>query len=142
MAGSFTTNKQLRAWGDVLRDPDLAEAIVDRLLERGRALQLDGPSIRTKHVDSGTQPAYLPETTCHIFRNPHGRARTESTLGIGEVLGWSGGCAHNVGVGSHELFAIAALNVLLNFTIVVAASLGMGRAPSGPSENAPWLSFR
>lgn len=47
----ITTNKSLKAWGNVLHDPDLAEAIVDRLLERGRVVQLDGPSIRSKHVD-------------------------------------------------------------------------------------------
>ena len=31
----FTTNKPLAAWGRVLHDPDLAEAILDRVLERG-----------------------------------------------------------------------------------------------------------
>ena len=35
------------AWGEVLHDNDLAEAIVDRVLERGRLLLLDGPSYRT-----------------------------------------------------------------------------------------------
>ena len=30
----FTTNKPLAAWGIVLHDPDLAEAILDRVLER------------------------------------------------------------------------------------------------------------
>jgi DNA replication protein DnaC len=29
----FTTNKPLAAWGIVLHDPDLAEAILDRVLE-------------------------------------------------------------------------------------------------------------
>ncbi len=44
----FTTNKSpLTGWGDVLHDHDLAEAIVDRTLERGRLLVLDGPSHRT-----------------------------------------------------------------------------------------------
>ena len=46
----FTTNKPLPAWGRVLHDEDLAQAIVDRVLERGRLLQLDGPSMRTKHL--------------------------------------------------------------------------------------------
>jgi DNA replication protein DnaC len=46
----FTTNKHPRRWGAVLHDDDLAEAIVDRILERGRLLRLDGPSIRTKHL--------------------------------------------------------------------------------------------
>ena len=43
----FTTNKPpLTAWGEVLHDHDLAEAIVDRVLENGRLLLLDGPSYR------------------------------------------------------------------------------------------------
>ena len=46
----FTTNKPLTAWGRVLHDEDLAQAIVDRILERGRVLPLDGPSLRTKHL--------------------------------------------------------------------------------------------
>ena len=46
----FTTNKPLKAWGGVLHDEDLAHAIVDRILERGRLLHLDGPSMRTKHL--------------------------------------------------------------------------------------------
>jgi DNA replication protein DnaC len=46
----FTTNKNPKRWGDVLHDDDLADAIVDRILERGRHLRLDGPSIRTKHL--------------------------------------------------------------------------------------------
>jgi len=46
----FTTNKPTAAWGRVLHDEDLAQAIVDRVLERGRLLTLDGPSMRTKHL--------------------------------------------------------------------------------------------
>ncbi len=73
----FTTNKSpLTAWGAVLHDHDLAEAIVDRTLERGRLLVLDGPSYRTRHLppldssdsnnDHATKPArisgkYRPE---------------------------------------------------------------------------------
>ena len=50
----FTTNKPpLTAWGEVLHDHDLAEAIVDRVLENGRLLLLDGPSYRTRHLDLG-----------------------------------------------------------------------------------------
>ncbi len=45
----FTTNKSpIAEWGDVLHDHDLADAIVDRVLERGRLLVLDGPSYRTR----------------------------------------------------------------------------------------------
>lgn len=46
----FTTNKHPHRWGPVLHDDDLAEVIVDRVLERGRLLKLDGPSMRTKHL--------------------------------------------------------------------------------------------
>ena len=49
----FTTNKSLAAWGQVLHDDDLAETIVDRILERGRLLTLDGPSMRTRHLHLG-----------------------------------------------------------------------------------------
>jgi len=48
----FTTNKELSVWGQVLHDNDLGEAIVDRILERGRLIRLDGPSIRSRHLDS------------------------------------------------------------------------------------------
>lgn len=76
----FTTNKQPKHWGKALHDDDLADAIVDRILERGRLLRLDGPSVRTKHLPgdelvgdfqddsdrrrfSGIDPAEFPEPT-------------------------------------------------------------------------------
>jgi DNA replication protein DnaC len=46
----FTTNKSRTDWGRVLHDSDLAEAILDRILERGRWITLDGPSGRTRHL--------------------------------------------------------------------------------------------
>jgi DNA replication protein DnaC len=51
----FTTNKRTNDWGRVLHDEDLGAAIVDRVLERGRLLRLDGPSIRTKHLNLDEQ---------------------------------------------------------------------------------------
>ena len=76
----FTSNKHPDAWGSVLHDNDLAAAIVDRVLERGRLLHLDGPSMRTKHLGldapahadagspqvvriSGTNSSEFPEPT-------------------------------------------------------------------------------
>ena len=47
----FTTNKPLSEWGKVLHDEDLAAAILDRILERGRFIRLDGPSGRTRHLN-------------------------------------------------------------------------------------------
>ena len=49
----ITTNKPLEQWGRVLHDNDLAEAIIDRVLERGRIITLDGPSYRTRHITTG-----------------------------------------------------------------------------------------
>jgi DNA replication protein DnaC len=59
----FTTNKPVAQWGRVLHDEDLAQAIVDRVLERGRLLTLDGPSHRTKHLrlDDPTPPTPSPQ---------------------------------------------------------------------------------
>ena len=47
----FTTNKPLTEWGKVLHDEDMAAAILDRVLERGRFIHLDGPSGRTRHLN-------------------------------------------------------------------------------------------
>jgi DNA replication protein DnaC len=49
----FTTNKPLTKWGKVLHDENLAAAILDRVLERGRFVHLDGPSGRTRHLNLG-----------------------------------------------------------------------------------------
>lgn len=52
----LTTNKPLAALGDVLHDGDLAEAILDRLLERGAHFALRGRSYRTRHLNEEEQP--------------------------------------------------------------------------------------
>jgi DNA replication protein DnaC len=52
----LTTNKPLAALGDVLHDADLAEAIVDRLLERGAHFAMRGRSYRTRHLTEEEQP--------------------------------------------------------------------------------------
>ena len=75
----FTTNKTLTAWGRVLHDGDLAQAILDRVLERGRHLELRGSSYRTRHLTLDRHPpagghpvtlrAFL-ETPCQNFRHP------------------------------------------------------------------------
>ena len=65
----FTTNKPLAQWGNVLHDHDLAHAIIDRILERGRHLQLDGLSMRTRHLglDDSFTPSDKPNTKCLRF---------------------------------------------------------------------------
>ncbi len=78
----FTTNKPLSEWGKVLHDEDLAAAILDRILERGRLIHLDGPSGRTRHLNleevlpaaaerariSGISVPEFPEPTPVVFR--------------------------------------------------------------------------
>src|SRR5215469_8580569 len=76
----FTTNKPLSEWGKVLHDEDLAAAILDRILERGRFVHLGGPSGRTRHLNleatspseadrlriSGVNGSEFPEPTSFI----------------------------------------------------------------------------
>lgn len=47
----FTTNKALKAWGRVLHDNELAEALLDRVLERGERIHLMGRSKRAPDED-------------------------------------------------------------------------------------------
>jgi DNA replication protein DnaC len=61
----FTTNKPLAAWGRVLHDPDLAEAILDRVLERGRHIELRGRS-----SGPATRPLTSPRRQSHYPRHP------------------------------------------------------------------------
>ena len=57
----ITTNKPLAAWAAVLHDADLAEAILDRILERGRILELKGTSYRTRHITKPQPPSPPPK---------------------------------------------------------------------------------
>ena len=58
----LTTNKPLAALGDVLHDGDLAEAILDRLLERGTHFALRGRSYRTRHLTEEETPTRRSKT--------------------------------------------------------------------------------
>jgi DNA replication protein DnaC len=63
----FTSNKHPDGWGRVLHDDDLAAAIVDRVVERGRLLQLDGPSMRTNHLGRDA-PAHAAAGSPEVVR--------------------------------------------------------------------------
>src|SRR5438270_13754438 len=74
------------SWRKVLHDEDMAAAILDRVLERGRSIHLDGPSGRTRHLNleetlqentkrlriSGIGGSELPEPTLtiHLCHSP------------------------------------------------------------------------
>jgi DNA replication protein DnaC len=53
----LTTNKPPAAWGGVLHDADLAEAILDRVLEHGRLFEMRGSSYRTRHLEGELRAA-------------------------------------------------------------------------------------
>ena len=97
----FTTNKPLTAWGAVLHDEDLAHAIVDRILERGRILHLDGPSMRTRHLGlddlitegvstqmggiSGIGRAEFSEPTCPENQGGAGEGNRTLVVSLGNI---------------------------------------------------------
>jgi hypothetical protein len=64
----FTINKPLSEWGKVLHDEDLAAAILDRVLERGRFIHLDGPSGAHPSLELRGGLAGCTRT-CQNFRN-------------------------------------------------------------------------
>ena len=53
----ITTNKEPDDWGPVLHDSDLADAIVDRLQERGEVIRLKGKSYRRRGAEPPPPPA-------------------------------------------------------------------------------------
>ena len=58
----LTTNKPLAALGDVMHDGDLAEAILDRLLEHGAHFAMRGRSYRTRHLSEEDTPPRRAKT--------------------------------------------------------------------------------
>ncbi|MHB8352705.1 MAG: ATP-binding protein [Thermoplasmata archaeon] len=88
----LTTNKPVEDWGKVLHDPDLAEAILDRVLERGRVLSFKGPSYRTRNLRVGDVPiisgkiaAEYQEPTALRGVIPYSRRKPRYTLRGAEV---------------------------------------------------------
>ena len=77
----FTTNKSLDQWGQVLHDDHLAEALLDRVLERGRILPLTGPSYRTRHLAQESHPpeSHNPQPAGGHHAPPRSTARRAST---------------------------------------------------------------
>jgi DNA replication protein DnaC len=52
----FTTNKQIPEWAEMMGDPVLTTAMMDRILHHARCFSLRGESYRLKHPDSFTIP--------------------------------------------------------------------------------------
>jgi DNA replication protein DnaC len=83
----FTTNKGLNEWRRVLHDPDFAVTILDRVLERGRWITLDGPSGRTKHLKLGSELAQDPGNGARISGNPVPDFPEPTTTGRSRIRG-------------------------------------------------------
>ena len=81
----MTTNKPEAAWGQVLHDSDLAETILDRVLERGRLFELRGTSYRTRHLErAGRAERAAAEREASMdaaLHPPGGRARISGIPG-------------------------------------------------------------
>jgi DNA replication protein DnaC len=56
----LTTNKDPQQWGQVLHDPDLSAAILDRLLHRGEVFKLTGRSYRQHRPGQPPRPENPP----------------------------------------------------------------------------------
>ena len=46
----ITTNKTFEQWGDVLTDPILASAVLDRIIHYSEIIKINGPSYRQKNL--------------------------------------------------------------------------------------------
>jgi len=67
----MTTNKPEAAWGQVLHDGDLAETILDRVLERGRLFELRGTSYRTRHLARSDRASVHDVAAAESDERPH-----------------------------------------------------------------------
>ena len=94
----FTTNKPLSEWGKVLHDEDLAAAILDRVLERGRFIPLDGPSGRTRHLNLEVLPARSERVRISRINGSEFPEPTTASLTCGDQQ--SKGCSTHVFSGS------------------------------------------
>lgn len=87
-----TTHTLPKTWGRVLHDEDLAQAIVDRLLERRWLITRDGPPMRTRHrqldevinagSDQDDEVSSISGIQCQNLRNPQPCRQTVSRASI------------------------------------------------------------
>jgi len=63
----FTTNKEIPEWAEMMGDPVLTTAMMDRILHRARCFSLKGESYRLKYpelFDSTNDPGRIKKQTC------------------------------------------------------------------------------
>ena len=99
--------------------------ILDRVLERGRLLRLNGPSVRTLHVNldepmkensdqdadlvriSGKNPSEFPEPTALALRNRIDRVRGRRGDALRRAASVQGGSASGSGTGEPPAITVA-----------------------------------
>ena len=63
----ITSQMPIDAWHDVIGEPTLADAILDRLVHNSYRVELDGPSLRktmaAKQIETGTKCDELDQTS-------------------------------------------------------------------------------
>ncbi len=147
----FTTNTSpLTAWGAVLHDADLAEAIVDRILERGRLLLLDGPSYRTQHLDLDVEGAELAhDEPARISRKhrpefPEPTATSQAPGPSSLINGFASvgrytndATASSRSIRSHPQYAVMFLSCQLGSLGPVGSSLETRSRPVGKAVRRP-----
>ena len=134
----FTTNKPLNEWGKVLHDEDLAAAILDRVLERGRFIRLDGPSGRTRHLKLEDS---LPGTSERLrisgnngseFPEPTSINLLKQIDGVLQRAGWKRGKLHGT-----PFPPVIAIPLSENVSLQVSQSLRTGIEVSFESKEPP-----
>jgi len=87
----FTTNKAVEEWGLLLHNHDMAEAIPDRVLERGRIPYFKGPLYRTRHLHSEGGPILSRSEGQGFRERPHGYRNPGPYMALLNREGYLGG---------------------------------------------------
>ena len=72
--GSMLITSQLpvAAWHEVIGEPTLGDAILDRIVHNAYRLELDGPSMRKLRASRGNRPAGAPRRRPQPIKPPKG----------------------------------------------------------------------
>jgi IstB-like ATP binding protein len=130
----FITNKPLSEWGKVLHEEDMAAAILDRVLERGRFIHLDGPSGRTRHLNlqeilpAGADRARISGIDVPEFQEPTGSVAGSKTTrltllerALVEPVGFSTNIQNRC---CFDVFLVSVPNVFLVFSVMFRITPG------------------
>ena len=66
----ITSQLPLATWHEVIGEPTLGDAILDRIVHNAYRLELDGPSMRKIKAAEASEPTELPATTTAADAKP------------------------------------------------------------------------